>query len=231
MLERQARVLQEREGELWLPAHAGKASVQRRPQGCQVRGTDVGEFPRLDVAPDLFNGVQFGGVGRQAFDGQPGALAGQIGRHDPALMAAEPIPNEHDALAREVPLEGAEKRDEGDVGVRPGPRLKEEARAAAIPAKGQRARNGQTLPVAAGVDQDRRFAARGPRPADHGLLRDAAFVFEDEPGVVASGVFFSCAHRRVFHCSMARSSRSRARRAGRCRDQFSPRRRRHTWPG
>ena len=64
MLERQARVPQEGEGQLGLPAHAGKAGTQGRPQRRQVRSTDIGEFPRLDVAPDLFNGVQFGRVGR-----------------------------------------------------------------------------------------------------------------------------------------------------------------------
>jgi hypothetical protein len=44
-------------------------------------------------------------------------------------------------------------------------------------------------------------------------------------------VFFSWAHRRVFRCAIAASSRSRARRAGRCRDQFKSRRMRHTCPG
>jgi hypothetical protein len=46
-----------------------------------------------------------------------------------------------------------------------------------------------------------------------------------------SGVFFSCVQRRVFHSAIAASSRSRARRAGRWRDQPNPRSTRHTWPG
>jgi hypothetical protein len=48
---------------------------------------------------------------------------------------------------------------------------------------------------------------------------------------VPAGVFFSCAQRRVFHCAIAASSRSRARRVGRCSDQPIPRRSRQTWPG
>ena len=51
-------------------------------------------------------------------------------------------------------------------------------------------------------------APRSAGAADDGLLREAAFVFEDEPRVAAAGVFFSCAQRRVFHCSMAVSFRS-----------------------
>ena len=102
---------------------------------------------------------------------------------------------------------------------------------AAIPAKGQRPRDRQPLPIPTRVDQDWRLAARGPGAADDGLLRDTAFVFEDDPGPLAAGVFFSWAHRRVFHCAITASSRSRARRAGRCRDQFKSRRMRHTCPG
>jgi hypothetical protein len=37
--------------------------------------------------------------------------------------------------------------------------------------------------------------------------------------------------RRRTHCRIAASSRSRARRAGRCSDHCSPRKRYQTWPG
>jgi hypothetical protein len=46
-------------------------------------------------------------------------------------------------------------------------------------------------------------------------LGDAAFVLEDQPGSLAPGVFFTAGHRVAIHCRMARSSRSRAWRAGR----------------
>jgi len=59
------------------------------------------------------------------------------------------------------------------------------------------------LPVRAGMDQDRSLSARRPRAADDGLLREPAFVLENDPGPASPGVFFSLGHRRVFHCWMA----------------------------
>jgi hypothetical protein len=44
-------------------------------------------------------------------------------------------------------------------------------------------------------------------------------------------VFFTAGQRCRTHCRIARSSRSRARRAGRCSDQFNRRMRYHTCPG
>jgi hypothetical protein len=54
-------------------------------------------------------------------------------------------------------------------------------------------------------------------------LGEATLVFEDEPGTLPAGVFFTWGHRRATHRRIAASSRSRARRAGRCTDQFRPR--------
>ena len=131
----------------------------------------------------------------------------------------------------EVTLQLPEKRDEGAVGVRAGLRVKEEACASAIPPEGQRRRHRQPLPGAADMSQDGRVAPRGPRAADDGLLREPAFVLEDEPRAAPLGVFFSCVQRRVFQRVIAASSRSRARRAGRWSDQPNRRSSRQTWLG
>ena len=85
--------------------------------------------------------------------------------------------------------------------------------------------------MAPGVGQDGRLATGGPGAPDDRLLGDAAFVLEDEPGVLPRGVFFRAGQRRLFHSAMAVSSRSRARRAGRWSDQPNARSTRQTWPG
>ena len=231
MSERQPGVTKKREGQVWLASHAREARVERRAQSGEARRADIGQLPRLDVAPELFDRVQVWRVAGQPLDREPRSLPRQVGGHHAARVATQAVPDEQHALTGEVALEVAQKRNEGGVRVAPGARLEEEASPAAVPAKRQRAGDRQPLPIPTRVDQDRRFAARGPRAADDRLLRDAAFVFEDEPGVLAPGVFFSCAQRRVFHCAIAASSRSRARRAGRWSDQFNPRRIRHTCPG
>jgi hypothetical protein len=56
-------------------------------------------------------------------------------------------------------------------------------------------------------------------------------VFEDEPGPLPLGVFFSCGQRGLFPRAMADSSRSRARRPGRWSDHPSALSTRQTWPG
>src|SRR5215470_9431688 len=76
----------------------------------------------------------------------------------------------------------------------------------------------QPLPIAERMDHDRGFATGRPRPSDDGLRLEPAFVLEEEPGPLAAGVFFTAGQRCRTHCRMAASSRSRACRAGRCRD-------------
>lgn len=226
--EHQARVPQERVGEVGLSPNSREAPAERAAKRAEVLGADVREFGPFDVPPDLFDGIQVGRVRGEPFDRQPRSLARQIGGHRSALMRAEPVPDEHHAPAPEVALQGAQEADERDVGVATGTGVEVEPGAPAVPPERQRPRHGQALPVAAGMDQDGRVTARRPRPADDGLLRDPAFIFEDEPGVLALGVFFTVGQRWLTHCRMAASSRSRARRAGRCGDQLSPRRRYQT---
>jgi len=191
----------------------------------------VGQFAVFDVAPDLLDGIQFWGIARQGLDRQPGPSAGEILSHRAALVPTQPVPHQNDVAPRKVPLERAQKGDQREIVVTPGPRLEVTAPAPAVPAEGQRRRDRQACPVRARMSQDRRVAARGPGAADDRPVRDAAFVFEDDPGPAPPGVFFTCGQRRRFHSAIAASSRSRAWRVGRCSDH--PRRRRmyQTWPG
>jgi len=228
MSERQARVTQECEREMSLPSNPGEAQTEGAAKPAEILGAHVGEFGPFDVAPDLFDGIEIGRVCGQPLDGQPGALPRQIRGHRPAPVRAESVPDEDHASASEVAFELAQEADEGHVGVAAGMGMEVEAGASAVPSKSQRPGHGQALPVTAGVGQDGRVPAGRPRPTDDGLLRDAAFVLEDEPSVLALGVFFTLGQRSLTHCRMAASSRSRARRAGRCRDQLSPRSRYQT---
>jgi hypothetical protein len=50
-------------------------------------------------------------------------------------VGPEAIPNEHHSPPPKVPAEVSQKRDEGCIGIAPRARLKEEAGAAAVPAK------------------------------------------------------------------------------------------------
>ena len=231
MLESQSRVPQEGDGQRWSLTDAGEPDTKRTTQGENIDGAEVCEFAVLEIAPDLFDGIQVRRVAGQSFDRQPRSLAGEIVLHDAALVSAQSIPHQDEVTVRKVALEGAQKADQREIGVVAGPRLEVTAAALAIPAKSQGGSDRQARPAAGRVTQDRRVAARGPRAADDRSVRDAAFVFEDDPGPPAARVFFTCGQRSRFHCAIAPSSRSRAWRTGRWSDQPKRRRMYQTCPG
>src|SRR5262245_29987141 len=222
---------QEAEGQRRARANATTAPAQRTAQGQDVGGAEIGDVPGLDVAPHLLDRIEIARVRGEPLNVQPPALAHEIPRHASAPVSGQPIPQQDPRGPAEVPREGAQEPDERDIGVRPGPRLKVEAAGPAIPAKRQRGGDGQALPIGPGMTQDWRVPPRGPRPPDYGLVGEAAFVFEDEPGTPAAGVFFTRRQPALFHAATAAALRSRDCRAGRWTDQFSARSRYQTCPG
>jgi hypothetical protein len=231
MLEAETRVVQEGPRQRRLLADASEATAQRLAQTGQIRCTHVGELARLHVAPDLLDRIQLRGVCRQALHGEPGPLAPHVRRHVATLVTAQAVPDQHDTAPSKMPLERAQEGHERAIGVGAGAGLEEEPAAPTIPAVCQGARHRQAFPVPAGVKEDRRLAARRPRAPHYRVLRDAAFVLEDEPGAPPLGVFFSWGHRGLFHRAIADSSRSRACRPGRWSDHPNARSTRQTWPG
>src|SRR2546428_2484825 len=231
MLEAETRVAQEGAGQRRLPANASEAAAQGPAQAGQIRRTHIGELAGLHVAPDLLKGIQLRGIRRQALHAEPGALAPQVRRHVSTLVTAQAVPDQYDATPSEMPLERAQEGYQAAIGVRAGAGVEEEPAAPTIPPERQGARDRQAFPVPTCVNEDRGFAPRRPCATDYRVLRDAAFVFEDEPGALALGVFFSRGQRVRFHPAMAASSRSRDCRPGRCSDHPKARSPRQTWPG
>ena len=231
MAEADASMLQECESQGGLAPDACATRSHRLSERADVRGTEIGQFASLEIAPEQFDGIELRGVGGQAFDAQPGPLPGEVARHAAALVRAQAIPDEHHPLAAKVPLQGPQEEDEVGIRIRAWVGLKVQARAAAIPPKRQGGRDRQSLPIRPGVVQDGRLAARRPGPPHDGLLRDPAFVLEDYPGVAAPRVFFTCGQRWRRQWRRAPSSRSRAWRVGRCSDQCKPCRSRQTCAG
>lgn len=211
---------QETEGQRGVPTHPAQTRSQGSAEGIQIGRAMIRELARFDVAPQRLDRVQFGGIGGQTLDGEPGALARQVGAHPATGVGAQPVPQQDDRPPAKVPLEGAEKRQErrGRVGARPG--LEVQSGATAVPPKGQHGRDGQSLPVVEDVGQEGGLAAGRPGPPDDRLLGEAAFILENEPGPLASSVFFTAGQRTRTHRRIAAASRSTAWRAGRWSDQF-----------
>lgn len=87
---------------------------------------------------------------------------------------------------------------------------------------------GQSFPVERFANH-RGTPTRGPSGTNRRALRKARFIQKDEPSVQAQGVFFTRGQWCRIQRAIASSSRSFARRAGRCRLQPNCPRIRHTW--
>ena len=108
----------------------------------------------------------------------------------------------------------AKERDETRGVKTPGSRLEPQLRLLPVPTVAERDRDGSLLPIE-GMNQDWGLTPWRPGTADYRLLRDPAFVSEDDPGAAPPCVFFTLAQRLVTHSPTAASLRSRARLAGR----------------
>src|SRR5215467_12370169 len=188
MLETQPGVLEEGTRQVGAAADARHAAAEGRREEREIPAV-IGQLAPLHVAEQRLRRIEVRGVRGQPFHGQPSALLREIVTHPPAAVRGQPVPEQDDAPAPEMPVQLSEKADERGRRIRPGARLEEEATAPSIPAKGQRRGDRQPLPVAERMDHDRGFATRRPRPPDDGLRREPAFVLEEKPGPLAASVF------------------------------------------
>jgi len=178
-----------------------------------IGGGVVRQGVGLEVAPEEFDGIEVGRVGRQELQVKV-VDARQVAADGGAVMRPEAIPD-HDEGALELPAqvaEEAEHLDRGDVGV--GVQCEVEADAAAVRGEGE-GRDGGDLAMAAGaLGEEGRVPARGPGAADDGGHQEAALVDEDEAGVQGAGFFLMRGSSTRNQRRMPASSRSRARRSG-----------------
>src|SRR5919109_4527419 len=106
-------------------------------------------------------------------------------------MGRKTIPDQNDLSAPDETLQVFQKHDEtlGVETIRLG--SGQEACFLAVPAEAQRRRHRGFRPMIAAGPQDRCFPARRPGSADGRLLGASRFVLEEDPGALASSVFFS----------------------------------------
>jgi hypothetical protein len=181
MLETQPGMLEEGARQVGAAPDAGHAAAEGRGEERGIPAV-IGQFAPLHVAEQRLRRIEVRGVRGQPFHGQPPALLREIVTHPPAAVRGQPVPEQDDAPAPEMPVQLTEKADERGRRRRLGACLEEEATAPSVPAEGQRRGDRQPLPIAERVDQDRGFAPGRPRPSDDGLRREPAFVLEEEPG-------------------------------------------------
>lgn len=182
-------------------------------EGREIGGSVVRERVALGVAPDEFDGVEFGGVWWQQF-GLHLRMGGEPALDHPAAMRVAAIPDNRARVTHEppqVPEEGADRRGV-DTRVGRKPEVAPDPIAARRDDEGRDDRH--LLARAAPLIEGRRLPARRPGAPHERGDQDPRFVNEDERGSPARGVFFTCGQRVFTHRAIAASSRSSARRAG-----------------
>ena len=210
-----------------LNAEGCTASAVR--QGVQVGGGIVGEAIGFEVGPDIFDGIELGGirgevdqVRRARQDTLPDGFA---------FMSLEAVPDEHDwsaQLSLQL-LEEDERALAVDVGIRVETKVKREA----VPGGRNAQRgDGRDLPMRAGsLMQHRGIPERAPGAAHQGRQQQARFVDEDDAGPQARSVFFTRGQSCLIQAWMRCSSRSAARRVGFWGEKPNPCSRRLTCAG
>jgi hypothetical protein len=186
-----------------------------------VRAGEIRERFRLEVTPHVFDGIQLGRVGREMAVGRRDAR-NEISDVDRAVRIGS-IPHERHRRAQ-MAIELFGKDEHGvRIEVRLDEQLKIQTDGAPLWTDAQRGDHRDFPAVAADVPQDRGLSSGTPRAAHHGQQEQAAFIDEDQPRVQAVGFFLMRGQSCLTQRRIPSSSRSQARRMGRCGVQPSDR--------
>ena len=182
-------------------------------QRVEIKGRKVCQGIHFKVAPDVFDGIEFGCVGREEMRMQARVAREKLARGLRA-MSLKTVPNQDDGPGKLL-QEYAKKIDDStriDVGVGVKPEIQVEILPRGRYAKGRNHRH--FLMRARTLIEQRRLASWAPRAANQGRHQDATFVDKDEPRLQARGFFLIRGHWVLTQPWMKSSLRSTARRAG-----------------
>ena len=186
-----------------------------------VRAREIGERLGLEIAPDVFDGIELGRVRREMEVAGVGARkeVPDVGR----AVRIGTIPYEchrRPQMPRELFTEGQHGLS---IEVFLDEQLERPADGAPLGADAEGGDHRDLSAVTADVPEDRRAAARPPRSSHHGQQKQPAFVDEDQPCAQALGFFLMRGQSCLTQRRIPSSSRSQARRTGRCGVQPSDR--------
>jgi len=187
-----------------------KRAAKATTQCGDVVGATVGETP-FGVSPDGFVGVELRGIGRKAFEMQPGELTADLSNSF-SFVNARVVPDDEDVsteVAQQVPEEFA------DLVVSDVLRMTPEVQAdAPTPGSNGDARNHGDAIMPVAMMNDGRLSARSPGLSHRGNQEEARLVDEDDVGTQPCSVVFTRGQFVRFQRSMTSSFRSSARRSG-----------------
>lgn len=92
MGSKKACVFEEAASERGTAADVIEGGVDATAEAAEIVDGGVGQSGVIEVIPERFNGVEFGGVGGQPFDGKPRAVPPQSLLDASAAVGREPVP-------------------------------------------------------------------------------------------------------------------------------------------
>ncbi len=201
------------EGLPTLDGAAVPASSNR--EGGDIRAGMVGKRMRLQIAPDILHRIQFGRVRRKQVRPEMGR-----GRHEGAHlfanMAVEAVPYQDDRGAQMAPEVTQEGDQRGGIDVGIGQQAKVQPQPLAAGRDAERGDRRDLLPMAAHLGEPRRVPSWTPGAPHQRGEQQATLIDEDQPSPQAGRFFLMRGHSLFTQLRIAASSRSRARRTGRC---------------
>ena len=207
--------------EVLIAAERGQRSARLLMKMLNIDGSEIGHATVLDVAPNTFDRIQFGTVGRQVLKTEPSrVLDGEV--LGCLEMGREIVPDKHDPATKTI-VQVMQERDEKrriDVAL---VQLKREVHPAAD--RRDRKRTDCRESITPGrFDQDGCVAQRSPGSSDGRLKHEARFVQEHYRLAPTGCPLFIRGHSAVRQRSSASGSCCRARRWGFCGVRVSCRR-------
>jgi hypothetical protein len=186
--------------------HPAQGSRGVQPQFPSVGDEQVGDLMFLEVGPQIFDRVEFRGVSGKLFQPEPSTTFPQHRLDRLAPVDGGTVPDD-EQFARHV----AEERLEEFGGPLPvdTPFVKSEVK---VP-EGETRDEREFVPIE-GLAEHRGLAAWRPRAHPVRPGAQSAFVDEDDGAAFAPGFFLRPGQVTRFHCAIAISSRSMARRVG-----------------
>jgi hypothetical protein len=187
----------------------------------QISRAEVWQLTCFPVSPEILDRIELGCIRGQELEFESSVLARDEVAHKAAAVLAQAVPdNKH------IPMDMSQQMRQEDhylwaaYGTREQPKVEVPQ---CYPG------NSRECPPVEMILKHRRLPARGPSAHTMRLFAQSAFVDEDDGLPADFGVFFSSGHRSRFHRRIFPSSRSKARRVGRCGVHPRARSTRHAW--
>lgn len=207
--------------------HGSTGSTCAVGEDVEIQAGEIGERVELEIAPQVFDRIEFRRVRWEQFRSQARVLADK-GLYRTGAVRRQSIPDQ-DGRRTQVPIELAQKLNDErriDVG-RVQPEI--EMHGVAGRRDTQCPDDGDFLVQAGALVKHGRAAARTPAAAHQRRHQQAGFVDEHQPGFQARSVFFTRGQSTLTQRRIASSSRSAARRSGFCGLQPKPLSSRPIW--